>query len=70
VPFLGAVVLWGPGYVNRGFFTPLAFQFLVDGVGACPLVICFCYCFAFCFISVSTKYKVRRFVSVVCTDLR
>ena len=30
---LGAVVLWGSGYVRRGFFRPLAFQFPVDGVG-------------------------------------
>ena len=31
------------------FSRPLAFQFPLDGVGACPLVVCFCFCFASCF---------------------
>ena len=68
MPFFGVVVFWGPVYVRRDFFYPLAFKFLVDGVGACPFVICFCY--IFCVFFYFCKYKVRRFVSVVCTDFR
>ena len=32
MPFLGAVVNSGPGYVRRGFIRSIAFQFAVDGV--------------------------------------
>ena len=49
--FLGAIVLWGPGYVRHSFFHPLAFQFLVDGLrglSTCNLfLLLFCVLFYF-----------------------
>jgi hypothetical protein len=64
----GGVVLCGPGYVRRGFFHPLAFQFLVDGLGGLPT--CNLFLLLLCVLFYFPKYKVGRLLSGVCTDLR
>jgi hypothetical protein len=64
--FLGPLLFdWGPGYVRRSFFRPLAFQFPVDGVGGGLSTCSFCFCFASCFSSVSMKLGHFMFVVTV-----
>ena len=50
------------------FFHPLAFQFLVEGLRC--LSTCNLFLLLLCVFFYFSKYKVRRFLSGVCTGLR